>query len=1043
MKKNLFFGLFALATMLFTASCQEEDLAGASAGNTSTVTFEVSTPMIATRAVGDGNTAKKLYVAVYENQNGTLQGPLDVSLIDEGETVAFNERVATVNLALAKNKEYSVVFWAETENNEEAMFDIDWANSELTIKTNDEGEYVVNANQEKYDAFWAQKKVEISGAISEKVELKRPFAQLNIGTSDKAEAAAAGIVVEKTQVVVSGACNIFNLQTGAASGEADVTYTMAAIADIEGETFPAVTNPVQSYLSLNYLLMGEDKSPVDMVFSYMDAQDAAPYTLTFASVPMQRNYRTNIYGTLLTNSANYTVEILPGFGQNGEEDAANIVYAKTAEEMAAALTADEENIEVRLLNDIELPISSLGTQTGGSGEYKLGGEKTQNITIDMNGKKLTVTTTYWSVLGAKNANALFTIKNGTMTSSQASGTWNSYDLEFANCNYAIEDVVFEKAIAFTSGADKNISVKNVTINETHDYYGMWISAKGQVIDIDGLTINSAGRGIKIDEQYVAEPVKVTMNVNNLTVKSEKKAAIVVKSVEGAEISLANVDLSGVKADGFYAVWVDENSKDYADKVVVTGGFVKVEGAEDTAETNPFLVEGSTVNVAKGVYSALPKVANNVTIIAEEGTVFTGTSSVAGENVTIKNVRFTNTVKGSDNEYKALTGSLRGTVFENCHFDAKHGARYCYAYGEVVFNSCTFGNENCTRGVHFDDGDGSVTFNGCTLYGFQALAGGVEMMTFNDCVFAKNNNYNVVNMYSTYEFNNCQFNPEMNADCAGNGVVAAFNGCSYTDGKNIYSLVRFDKDPATCTITFDGTPVASVSTPDQLNSVLGLEDNITIYLAKGEFGTIVAKSDKTIIGSANAKVDCVNLNGADNVTLKNINFDAAKAQPCADFNGTYKVYANIMTGIYGHEQVKKGAHNLVIEGCTFSGAFKEGKPGASIAFTDYHRTSGYSGNITIKGCIFNTVQTYGGYDIYGYYVGDGPNGHGDFIIENNTFKTSFPNGQPIYLGRYASSTPVVVKGNTFETVSSLENAVYVQDHSNYGVSVDAANNTFAE
>ena len=81
-----------------------------------------------------------------------------------------------------------------------------------------------------------------------------------------------------------------------------------------------------------------------------------------------------------------------------------------------------------------MPISSLGAQTPGSGEYKLGGEATETINIDLNGHKLNITTTYWSGLGAKNENALFTIKNGTMTSSQTSGTWNSYDLTFANCN---------------------------------------------------------------------------------------------------------------------------------------------------------------------------------------------------------------------------------------------------------------------------------------------------------------------------------------------------------------------------------------------------------------------------------------------------------------------------------------------------------------------------------------------------------------------------------------------------------------------------------
>ena len=285
-------------------------------GDTATVTFEVKTPTLTTRAVvGDGTTAKKLYVGVYENQNGTLTGPLEVSLIDENETVAFgDDRKAIVNLALAKNKKYSVIFWAEADEN--GVYSIDWENKEenkIAPKLSIDPENLF-ANQESYDAFWAQKDVEMAtNAISEKVELKRPFAQLNIGTSDKDLAAAAGIVVKNSQVVVKDAYTTFNLQTGNAEGEADVTYAMAAIAGIKDQNFPAAG---QEYLSLNYLLMNTDKSTVDVTFSYEDEEDTDIYDLpAFTSVPVQRNYRTNIYGTLLTNSANYTVEINPVFDE--------------------------------------------------------------------------------------------------------------------------------------------------------------------------------------------------------------------------------------------------------------------------------------------------------------------------------------------------------------------------------------------------------------------------------------------------------------------------------------------------------------------------------------------------------------------------------------------------------------------------------------------------------------------------------------------------------------------------------------------------------
>jgi hypothetical protein len=259
-----------------------------------------------------------------------------------------------------------------------------------------------------------------------------------------------------------------------------------------------------------------------------------------------------------------------------------VVVTETAEELAACLKADSKAINVVLANDIELPISSLGQITGGSGEYKLGGENTKNITIDLNGKKLNITTTYWSAIGAKNDNALFTIKNGTMTSTgNSAGTWNAWDLRFSNCNYVFENVVFEKAVALDNVA-KSTVMTGVTITDTHntDTYGLWITAEGQTVTLEDCVIDMTpatdGRGIKIDEQYVDAPALVTLNVANTTFKTEEKAAILVKSKAGAVINAENLDITGVAADTTNAVWVDSDSAAYADKVTVTGANVKQE-----------------------------------------------------------------------------------------------------------------------------------------------------------------------------------------------------------------------------------------------------------------------------------------------------------------------------------------------------------------------------------------------------------------------------------------------------------------------------------
>ena len=266
---------------------------------------------------------------------------------------------------------------------------------------------------------------------------------------------------------------------------------------------------------------------------------------------------------------NYFGRLVPG--STGKLVIDDAQYITSNPQLAACLTADEQNISVVLVNDVDLPISSLGEQTGGSGEYKLGSASTENINIDLNGKKLNITTTYWSAIGAKNDNATITIKNGTMTSSQATGTWNSYDVTFANCNYVIEDVDFLKSIAFTN-AGKKVDLINVDINETHDYYALWISAAAQTVNIDGGKITSAGRGIKIDDEYVNDATAlVNLTVENYTFETAKKAAIMVKSPKGADITLSNVNINNVAADKVNAVWCDADAVQYTNLISVSGG----------------------------------------------------------------------------------------------------------------------------------------------------------------------------------------------------------------------------------------------------------------------------------------------------------------------------------------------------------------------------------------------------------------------------------------------------------------------------------------
>lgn len=99
--KKILLGLSAF-TMLFATSCQNDLDFDTAVGKTSTVSFSVGTPEIATRAYSDGATATKLQYAVY-NAAGEELPDLTVT---NGEIHGST----TVNLQLTTGNTYSFIF---------------------------------------------------------------------------------------------------------------------------------------------------------------------------------------------------------------------------------------------------------------------------------------------------------------------------------------------------------------------------------------------------------------------------------------------------------------------------------------------------------------------------------------------------------------------------------------------------------------------------------------------------------------------------------------------------------------------------------------------------------------------------------------------------------------------------------------------------------------------------------------------------------------------------------------------------------------------
>ncbi|MBQ2400320.1 MAG: hypothetical protein II308_09680, partial [Muribaculaceae bacterium] len=449
MKKYLL-GMSAIA-MLCATSCQDDMNLPGNVGESTTVAFNVSTPEIGTRSYSDGKTADVLQYAVYDAAGNLLpsltkQQPIDIT--------------SKVELQLTTGNEYTVVFWAEAP---EAPYTANF--TEKLADANVEVSYAgAKSNDEKRDAFYAKYTFTVKGAQTENVMLYRPFAQLNIGTGDYTASTNAGYTPEYSyvKVPVSSTLNLNDGTVGAATVE---TFGVAKIN--KEETFPV---DGYQYLAMNYLLVPADKSVVEVEFGYSETETGEAKTRKVGSVPVQRNYRTNIYGQLLTSDVDINVTINPIYeGENLVDGKYTYFVAKDSEELKAALTSNHEHIYVELTGDATYDVAAWDKDA-------MGGDKTNSITI--NGEKVITrgaaptltfnqTDSDWNNIATKNGAKLI-LKNLNVTNTgKNNGPWNRHDLNFA-CDVEMENVVSDKAIALKAGG----VLKYVTINDknTSDTY---------------------------------------------------------------------------------------------------------------------------------------------------------------------------------------------------------------------------------------------------------------------------------------------------------------------------------------------------------------------------------------------------------------------------------------------------------------------------------------------------------------------------------------------------------------------------------------------
>lgn len=320
--KRCFYSMMAAMALLLLSACSSDDELSQGNGNEALVSFNVElSGGMQNKAISDGTTAKNLTVHVFD-ENGTYLSELD-------KTVELNEKKKSVSINLVKGKTYSFLFWASV-NKENSPYSFGVDGKTITVDYND-----AKANDESRDAFLGVvKNKAVEASFEENVTLKRPFAQINFLTDDIADAGKNGLTIDEnthSSITLSKVATTLKPFTNTVGGftEAEVIFGEAAIPALS-ETVTMGSAPdakTYNYLGTAYFLVpaegenpnaGKDQAMLNS--ATLKIKDINGEGLKVENVPVQWNYRTNIYGSLLTATGNFNVTIVPDYdGSHNQE----------------------------------------------------------------------------------------------------------------------------------------------------------------------------------------------------------------------------------------------------------------------------------------------------------------------------------------------------------------------------------------------------------------------------------------------------------------------------------------------------------------------------------------------------------------------------------------------------------------------------------------------------------------------------------------------------------------------------------------------------
>lgn len=574
--KNFFFSMLAMTGMLFATSCSQDELLNEPLNDEFVnATFTIgTTDGIGTRAVTIGTASKINWVAcaIYDAEGEKMN--LD-------QTVPFKNGQATYNVRLAKGQDYRAVFFAycgDADTKESSYYNLsDLTNIQILT---------ANSNIEERDAFTAFEPISADDltklkTVTKPVVLKRPFAQLNLGiSSEEVEAAKnAGVEVAQTKIVVSDVYSAFNAYENnvVVSSLGSMEFNFNAIPD--GDL--VVNGDEYEYLALNYLLvgdMGTEKSLTDVYF-YWKNEDGSKYNdpkTHFITIPVQRNYRTNILGRLLTTPSEFNITIDSDFVTPDG-------YVKDLDVIATVNVANATDLQTALDNAAQGGQTVIVLSDDITGDVKVTQKSGVDILINGNNKKFTgILTTYGN--GRQAGTEALTIKNVNFVAANGADACilspdrsvnNSYsyahNVTVANCTFTDPDgTVNCAAVRHNDGGDEYWTIRKCNIDntmhsiiQTNNVNGKLTIDKCEVysknganlnsctnVDITGCTFDVKGYAVRFGVATGGNyGVAKTYSIANSTLKSSlddpNDAVIMFRaSARDAKLTLTNTTVTG-------------------------------------------------------------------------------------------------------------------------------------------------------------------------------------------------------------------------------------------------------------------------------------------------------------------------------------------------------------------------------------------------------------------------------------------------------------------------------------------------------------------